>query len=94
MEDIFQDLIQHSARNFTIKNYYRVWQLFNNFIIKLDEKPKYWEQRLALYGAYLADKGTQSSTMKSFYSAIKKILYIYNDGYKLQIDSLLLNTLT
>ena len=82
-----------SARNSTIKNYHAIWKLFNKFVIKLDVKPKTWEQRLALYGAYLTDRGVQSATLKSYFSGIKKVLYIFNDGYELKMDNLLLTTL-
>ena len=76
----------------TAKNYYSIWKRFNSFIIWLDKKPKNWEQRLSLYGAFLVDSGVQSTTIRSYFSAIKKIL---NDANcKFCFDNLLLNTLT
>ena len=61
-------------------------------MIRLDYKPKSWEQKLSMYATYLVDEGCQSSTLKSYMSAIKKILWTHC-GYKLQVDDLLLNTL-
>ena len=41
------------------------------------------EEKTALFGAHLADEGVQSSTLKSYFSAIKHILkldgYVWND---------------
>ena len=48
-------------------------------MINLDRKPKLWEDRTTLFIAYLVDKGTQSNTVKSYVSAIKKTLII--DSY-------------
>ena len=61
-----------------------IWRKFNSFIIRLDKFQTSWEDRLVLYSTYLVDIGTQSSTIKSYISAIKHILkldgYIFNDG--------------
>ena len=71
-------------RDSTAKNYYNIWKNFNKFIIKLDKKPKSWETGASLYGAFLVDSGAQSSTIRSYISAIKKVLvndnYDWNDG--------------
>ena len=68
----------------TLKNYKAIWGQFNNFLIKLDVKPKYWEDRVALYCAHLHERNIQSSTMSSYISAIKAILkydnYKWNDS--------------
>ena len=53
---------------------------FNKFVISLDSKPKLWEDRTTLFIGYLVDKGMQSSTVKSYVSAIKKTFVL--DGYK------------
>ena len=58
----------------TISNYHIIWKQFNAFLIRLDIKPKFWEERVALYCAHLMEKGTKSSTMSSYISAIKAIL--------------------
>ena len=45
-----------------------------------------------LYGAYLVDKGIQSSTIKLYFSTIKKILTL--DGFDFSINEVILNILT
>ena len=50
-----------------------------------------WEQRTALFGAYLVDKGVQSSTLKSYFSTIKHVLK--QDGYRWDDDKALLSSL-
>ena len=92
MISILENLKRKSTRESTYETYYRIWQSFNKFIIKLDYKPKQWEQRLSLYVAYLVEKGAQSATLKSYICEIKKILL--DNGYVLNTNSLLLNTLT
>ena len=68
----------------TKKTYLSVWRQFNNFVIKLDVKPNLLEKRTALFLAYLVDNGAQSAMLKSYVSAIKRILtdnrYIWNDN--------------
>ena len=56
-------------------------------MLKLDVKPVDWEERTALFCAYLVEKGNKSATIKSYVSAIKNILV--TDGYKWN-DSLIL----
>ena len=52
--------------------------------MKLDVKPKLWEDRATLFLGYMINKGMQSSTVKSYLSAIKKTLivdkYEWNDN--------------
>ena len=83
MENVLERLKSHTNRDSTRANYLAIWRNFNNFIIKLDRKPDNWEDRASLFGAYLVQKGLQSSTVKSYFSAIKCILtedgYIWND---------------
>ena len=70
-----------------------VWRLFNIFLIRLDRKPKDWEDRTAMFCAYMIDKGTtQSSMVKSYVSAIKCILKC--DGYKWRDNQVILSSLT
>ena len=73
-------------------NYHSIWRIFNGFLIKLDKRPDSWEDRLTLFGAYLVNKGLQSSTLKSYFSAIKCVLR--EDGYIVNNEKLLLGTLT
>ena len=54
------------------QNYLSVWRQFNKFVIKLDIKPQTWEEKVSLFLAQLVDSGAQSSTIKSYVSAIKE----------------------
>ena len=69
-------MIQH--RDTTAKTYLSVWRQFNRFLINLDVKPTLWEDRTTLFIGYLTDKGMQSSSIKSYVSAIKKTLIMDN----------------
>ena len=79
-------------RDSTRHNYYDIWKNFNNFIIKLDIKPNNWEDRLVLYVAYLIQGNRKSTTIHSYISAIKAVLF--NGGVEISEDSALLETLT
>ena len=83
MGRIVQELVLKQHRDTTSKNYLSIWRQFNKFIINLDRKPDLWEDRVTLFVGYLVNKGMQSSTVKSYVSAIKKTLimdgYIWND---------------
>ena len=76
----------------TMANYRRIWIQFNNFIIKLDRVPKLWEDQAALSAAYQIDRGAQSSSVKSYMSAIKKVLV--TNKYRWQDEFVMLNSLT
>ena len=80
------------VRNTTSANYFGIWRNFNNFLIRLDQRPSSWENRLILYCTYLVEKGTQSSTIKSYISAIKHVLRC--DGYVWDQDQAMLTTIT
>ena len=54
--------------------------------------PKTWEDRVSLFIGYKIDNGMQSSTVKSYVSAIKKMLV--NDGYPWQDEKVLVGALT
>ena len=58
-------------RSSTSDVYYNVWTNFNKFLVRLDNIPHDWEAKTALYCGYLVKKGAQSSTIKSYISAIK-----------------------
>ena len=79
MERIVQMLLNKQHRDSTAKNYLSVWRKFNRFVISLDAKLDLWEDRTTLFVGYLISKGMQSSTIKSYVSAIKKTLVM--DGY-------------
>ena len=92
MSQILESLKSKCNRESTRNNYHGIWRSFNNFVIKLDRKPNTWEERASLFGAYLINvKGIQSSTLKSYISAIKAVLT--EDGYIWNNDKILLNTL-
>ena len=79
-------------RHTTKTNYYRIWKKFNSFFLKLDSKPKNWEDRLTLYIAHMIQNNLKSTTIKCYISAIKAIL---SYGHiQLNEDRCLLNSLT
>ena len=89
---IIDKLIGQSQRNSTSNNYLRIWRQFNKFVINLDKKPNTWEDRVTLFIAHKIDQGMQSSTVKSYVSAIKKLLV--DDGYPWDDQKVLLGSLT
>ena len=91
MELILEQLKSVKNRKSTRENYLSVWRKFNQFVIKLDKKPRHWEDRASLFGAPLVKSGVQSSTLRSYMSAIKRILI--DDGYQWNNDRLLLGML-
>ena len=60
--------------------------------MKLDEIPDNWETRTALFVAYKIQNGTQSSSIKSYVSAIKCILI--NDKYDWKDGLVMISSLT
>ena len=89
---MIEKLKMKQYRTTTGRNYVRVWRLFNSFLLKLDEMPQSWEDRTTLFIRHLINEGMQSSTVKSYVSAIKKLLVI--DGYKWKDELVLLGSLT
>ena len=71
---IIESLRNQCHRDSTKRNYYKVWKLFNEFILKLDRKPRKWEHRLILFIGHLIDSNKQSTTVKSYISAIRAVL--------------------
>ena len=92
MECILEELRWKMTRDSTAGNYYSIWKKFNMFVLQLDKMPKMWEQHVPLYGAFLVNRGIQSSTIRSYFSAIKKILT--DVGYNYKQEEVMLNTLT
>ena len=90
--DILETLKNEKHKGLTHKSYYSIWRRFNQFLVKLDKIPKTWENRVSLYCAYMIQEGLQSSTVKSYLSAIKDVLA--NDDYELSVSKILLNTIT
>ena len=69
-----------------------MWRSFNNFIIRLDRKPKLWEDRLVLFVGHLINCNKKSTTVNCYISAIKAVLA--KDGVILNENRYLLNALT
>ena len=92
VEHILDSLTANTMRPSTRKKYHEVWTKFSKFIISLDRKPPMWERRAALFCAYLVDKGNQSGTIRSYISAIKKVLK--EDGYNWNDNIVLFDSLT
>ena len=92
MNRILDGLLTRHNRASTNRNYLSIWRTFNNFLIKLDVKPPTWEEWVALFLAYQVQNGSQSSTIKSYTSAIKSVLK--NDGYQWNDSKILLSSLT
>ena len=91
MELIVQKLINQHVRRSTIHTYMGIWDSFNTFLVSLDVLPKSWEARTTLFVAHLIESGKQSSSVKSYVSAIKKLLLL--DGYKWKDDEILISSL-
>ena len=92
MDRIMTRLKSMRHRDSTRKNYYSIWKAFNKFYLRLDRKPDSWELRLNYFVTYLVDTNKQSSTVKSYISAVKAVLR--EDGYILDQDQFVLNALT
>ena len=91
MSLILEKLLALRNRPSTRKTYLAIWRKFNNFVIKLDFKPPTWEERTAMFVADMIDRGAQSATVKSYISAIKRILL--DDGYPWDDNKILLSSL-
>ena len=91
VEGILCKLRNNTKRLSTQQNYISIWRNFNKFLIKLDRKPDNCEDRICLFGAYLVENGLQSSTLKSYYSAIKAVLR--DDGYVINDSKVLITSL-
>ena len=92
MLQIIDKLKMDRVRDTTKNNYYCVWRTFNEFYIKLDNKPDNWEDRMVLFAGYLANCNKKSTTIKSYMSAIKSVLK--DDGVHVSEDRFLLAAIT
>ena len=92
MYNIIDKLKSKRVRSSTSKNYLNIWRIFNKFLIRLDNKPGSWEERIYLFAAYLIDRGNKSNTIASYISAVKGVLK--DDGYEWDENKALLSTLT
>ena len=89
---IINRLLGQTNRSSTTKSYLGIWRQFNKFVISLDVKPNNWEDRVTLFIGYKINQGIQSSTVKSYVSAIKKTLM--TDGYPWDDEKVMLGALT
>ena len=89
---MIERLKSYKTRRSTKGNYHGIWTHFNKFLIRLDIRPDTWEERVALFCAHLVELGKQSSTIKSYVSAIKHVLT--TDGYCWDNTIFQLDTLT
>ena len=92
IENIIERLRYQNNRKSTKRTYYNIWRQFNHFYIRLNQKPKSWEDRLLLFVGYLVENNRQSSTIKSYISAIRSVLQ--DDGVTLNKNKFLLTALT
>ena len=93
IEDVIDRLKYQRVCESTKKNYQSVWKTFNEFFIKLDRKPRKWEDRILLFVGYLIDtKKAKSQTIKSYLSAICATLK--NEDVELDENLFMLNSLT
>ena len=92
LENIVERLRHQQYRDSTKRNYYAIWKLFANFLVQLDYCPWSWEDRIVLFVGYLIDNNKQSSTVKSYVSAIRAVLR--DDKIKLDEDQYLITSLT
>ena len=90
IEQIIQKLKLQKYRDSTRNNYYTIWKLFNRFFVRLDRKPSSWEKRIQLFVGYLIENKKQSSTVKSYISAICAVLQ--DNDIKLDEDLFLINS--
>ena len=89
---ILERLRANQNRDSTAKNYYSIWKHLNKFLTWLDSIPESWEERIALFFAYLVDyHKVQSATMRSYLSAFKHILK--TDGYQWSDEKIWFNAL-
>ena len=80
MTRIMNQLTTYKNCGATKKQYLSIWRAFNKFVIRLTPIPSSWEDRINLYVAHHVQMGTQSSTIRSYISAIKAVLL--DDGYE------------
>ena len=92
IQEVIERMRNNQHRGSTKKNYHSIWKTFNQFILKLDHKPRNWEQRIILFVGYLIQQKHQSSTIRSYVSAIEAVLNYGN--IKIREDVYLLSSLT
>ena len=92
VEALIQKIKGDKYRQSTKATYLRIWKCFNQFFIRLDRKPEFWEDRITLFVGYLISEKKKSSTIKSYVSAIKAVLH--DNDIEVHEDTYLINSLT
>ena len=87
-----EKLKNQAHRDSTKDTYYKVWKQFGKFYLRLDYKPVRWEDKIVLFIGHLINENKQSSTIKSYLSAIRAVLK--TSGIQLNEDRFLVNSLT
>ena len=93
MRQQFNYLKANQNRDSTKANYLGIWKQFNKFIIRLDSIPLSWEERATYFATYLVSCGYQSSTIRSYVSAIKHVVVSSTDNYQWQDEQILLSAI-
>ena len=92
IQEIIEHLRYKKHRDTTQHTYYNVWKLLNKFFLQLDKRPSTWEEHLTLFVGYLIQNDKQSSTIRSYISAIRSVLRDMN--VRLHENTFLLTSLT
>ena len=92
MFQVLERLKSCRNRDSTRANYHTIWKLFSKFTLKLDIIPELWEDRVFLFLTNLVVSGKKSTTVRSYFSAIKVVLY--EDGKELSVDDMKLRSIT
>ena len=92
IQRIVEKLKSQRCRDSTRETYHRIWRIFSDFYLRLDDKPISWEERITLFTGYLIDTEHKSSTIKTYISALKGVLA--EEGYKLETNDFTLSALT
>ena len=91
--NLLDQLSNQHVRQSTKENYLVIWRAFNKFLVRLDKQlfQQFSEERAAFFGAFLTDQGVQSSTLKSYFSAIKFMVKL--SGYDWDDNRVVISTL-
>ena len=89
---LVERLKAQSHRDSTRETYYWVWKQFARFYQRLDHRPESWEERIVLFVGHLIKQKKQSSTIRTYFSALRAVLKI--DDIELNENLFLINALT
>ena len=91
LQSIVERLRCERCRSSTRKNYHTIWKQFGKFFQRLDHKPITWEESITLFVGHLINCNLQSSTIRSYLSAIRCVLA--EDKIELEQNSFVLTSL-